>query len=401
MRVSIITHDMKYIQGSNRVTEKLILGKERFGAAGIVIDTVYTMDGKIPCDLYAPEMLGQTELTDRYRKKRKIIEALKKIPLYNSKPGHLWSVNKSLKADRAAANEAAVRKETEVDCFIVQGFTVAYYYLKNRSQNDKAKTIMVLHSDTDPLEQLLLRKPKIAGTRKERQLRSMFEYSLRNVDAVVTICHSETKYLKEKYDYDSVYITNGIDDINSERRPISNDRFNLAIVATVQARKGQDLLIDALSEMSAAQREKIMLHVIGGGTDFARIKHLIEEKRLNDCCIMYGPRPDAANLLNGMDAFILPSRADTTPIAVIEALRAGLPVISTGVGEIPYMVQDAGIIIDPEVSSVKKAILDFVDGKYDLLKMSDAARRRFEQDYLLDAMVDKYAQLITNVCGNS
>lgn len=397
MRISIITHDMKYIQGSNRVTEKLILGKNQFASQGIVLDKVYTMDGEILCDTFKPEMLGAVETTSQYKKKRKTIEALKKIPLYNTAWGQLWSVNKSLKADKTAALMACKRKDRAVDCFIIQGFTVAYHYLKNRNETDKAKTVMVLHSDTDPLEQLLLKKPKIANTRKERQLREMFDFTMKHVDAVVTICHSETEYLKEKYDYDATYITNGIDDIKNGYEPLLNGRFNIAIVATVQYRKGQDLLIDALIDMSAEQRRKILLHIIGGGTDYELIKNRVEENGLSDCCVMYGARPDAAGLLKGMDAFILPSRSDTTPISIIEALRAGLPIISTAVGEVPYMVQDGGIIIKPEVQAVKNAILDFVDGKYNLSQMSCASRKRFEQDYMLDVMIDKYAKLLNDV----
>lgn len=401
MKVSIITHDMKYIQGSNRVTEKLILGKDRFALENIELDKVYTMDGSISCDDYKPQMLGEIELTSRYKKKRKIIEALKKLPFYNSRWGHLWSVNKNLKADKEAALEACKRKKSDIDCFIIQGFTVAYYYLKNKEDFDRAKTVMILHSDTDPMEQLLMRKPKIAGTNKERQMRDMFDFALNNVDAVVTICHSETEYLKEKYGYNAKYITNGIDNIAIERRiPIVEGRFNFAIIATVQPRKGQHLLIDALADMTFEQRNKIMIHIIGGGTDYDLIKHRITENGLDDCCVMYGARPDAASFLSGMDAFILPSLADTTPISIIEALRAGLPVISTAVGEIPYMVQDGGIIIEPKVQAVKQAILDFVSGKYDLKKMSIAARKRFEQDYMLDVMIDKYASLIKAVCIN-
>lgn len=401
MKVSIITHDMKFIQGSNRVTEKLLMGKERFSAAGIELDKLYTMDGCSCCDAYRPEMLGAVELTSGYKNKRKVIEALKKLPVYNSRLGHLWSVNKSLKADKAAALECCKMKDDDSDCIIIQGFTVAYYFLKNRNKSCKSKTIMILHSDTDPLEQLLMRKPKIVGTRKERQIREMFDYALRNVNAVVTICRSETEYLNEKYGYNAIYITNGIDDLKTERHPLNNGRFNLAIVATIQPRKGQDILLDALIDMSVEQRNKIMLHIIGGGTDYEFIKHRIEENNLGECCVMYGARPDAANLLYGMDAFILPSRADTTPISIIEALRAGLPVISTAVGEIPYMVQSGGVIIEPDAKSVKKAITDFIEGKYDLFKISEAARKRYEQDYMLETMIDKYARLIKDVCASA
>lgn len=397
MNVSIITHDMEYIQGANRVTEKFIIGKQLFINQGIRLDKIFTKDKIISCEDYDVKGLGNVQQTIKYRRIRRIVEFLKKNSLYNSYIGNKWSIYKNLKNEKKAALNAIHHDNGKSQCFIIQGFFAAYYYLRYRKSKDNTKTIVVLHSDADPLEQLLILKPKIVGTKTEKNLREMFNYVIKHIDQVVTVCESETKYLQEKFDYNATYITNGIEDLhisNSSKQRTINNKINFVMVASVQFRKGQDILVSALSELPKEILDKIAVHIIGAGPYEEKIANMIIDNNLQSYCTMYGIRQDVSEILSSMDIFILPTRADTTPIAIIEALRAGLPVISTAVGEIPVMIEGAGIIIEPTKDSVKDIIIKCVDGKVDLLNLSECARRKYEQVYSLECMIKKYAALI-------
>ncbi|MCQ5201730.1 glycosyltransferase [Mordavella massiliensis] len=397
-RVAIVTHNMHQIQGANRVTEKFILGRDYFENSGIKLIGVYSSDGILNPSDYSSKILGGKDTLPSNIRKRKLITLLKKIPLYSSYLGNVWSIRKNLKPDIKAAKLAYSRKD-DYDYALLQGFYVAYFYLKERKDTRK-KTITIFHTDTDPLEQLLLGMPKIKGTKTEKRLREMLNYVLENSDHIVTICKSEFKYLNEVYGIMSTYITNGIEDFSSignfEKMHNTNNRINLICVASVQYRKGQDILVESIRNLSQELRKKIVIHIVGDGPELVNLKRMVNNYGLDDSFVFYGLLQDVKELLCKMDVFILTTRADTTPISIVEALRAGLPVISSNMGEIPHMIKGAGIIVDPEPNKVCIVLEKLIKGEYDIKKMSGNARHNFETRFDLKTMISKYSNIINS-----
>jgi glycosyltransferase involved in cell wall biosynthesis len=64
---------------------------------------------------------------------------------------------------------------------------------------------------------------------------------------------------------------------------------------------------------------------------------------------LLGLRDDVADLLASADAFVLPSRSEGLPLALLEAMFAGLPIVATRVGEVPAALADgdAGLLVEP------------------------------------------------------
>lgn len=398
-RVAIVTHNMHQIQGANRVTEKFILGKDIFCLNGIDLVGVFSSDGVLKPSDYKIDTLGSKDSLPESIRKRRIITVLKRLPMYSSYLGNIWSIKKNLKPDIEAA-KLANDNERSYDYVLLQGFYVAYYYLKGK-KNSRVKTITIFHTDTDPLEQLLLGMPKIRGTKTERNIRRMLQYVLDNSDSIVTICKSEYDYLKNEYGIQTNYITNGIEDFDPpahlEKIADSNHRLNMVCVASVQYRKGQDILVEAIRQIPQDLQDKIAIHIVGDGPDLEGIKKLVNKYSLGKNFVFYGLMQDVRELLPKMDVFILATRADTTPISIVEALRAGLPVISSNMGEIPYMIEGAGVVVDPEPNKVADELIKFIKREYDLSVLSSNARINFEKNYTLKAMIDKYSEIINYI----
>lgn len=72
------------------------------------------------------------------------------------------------------------------------------------------------------------------------------------------------------------------------------------------------------------------------------------------------------------DIFINTTNFDNTPISVIEAMALGLPIVSTNVGGMPYLIDDKvdGLLVDKEdAKKMTKAIIDVIEGKYPTLSI--------------------------------
>lgn len=113
--------------------------------------------------------------------------------------------------------------------------------------------------------------------------------------------------------------------------------------------------------------------------------------------ILYGAILDVEKYLPLMDVFMLPSRADTVPVAIIEAMRAGLPIFASNVGEIPDMIGGCGKLIEPTLESVRYLYMDLLKENYNLQELGNKSREKFLKEFQLSAMIDKYSIVLNKI----
>ena len=115
------------------------------------------------------------------------------------------------------------------------------------------------------------------------------------------------------------------------------------------------------------------------------------------------PWEELMKLIQQMDIFCNPTRMDMSPWSVIEAITAGLPVVSTNMSAIPEMVLDGqtGFLCpQDDEPAVESALLKLVENPELRTQMSAAARKHANENYDADrvynALVDRLCLLITN-----
>jgi glycosyltransferase involved in cell wall biosynthesis len=109
----------------------------------------------------------------------------------------------------------------------------------------------------------------------------------------------------------------------------------IGTAAVLEHRKGVDVLIEASTRMVTAHE----LHVFGDGT---RRQELEEHaRRAGIDARFHGFRPDARERLQELDVFVLPTRGDNLPVAIMEAMAYALPVVATRIGGNPELVEDS------------------------------------------------------------
>ena len=155
--------------------------------------------------------------------------------------------------------------------------------------------------------------------------------------------------------------------------------------------KGQRYLIEAAALLRPAW-PNLQVVILGEGELRQDLENLVAERGLTGTVHLPGHRGDARMLLDAVDVFALPSRAEGMPLALIEAMEAGLPVVATRVIGSTEVVTDreTGLLVPAQDAERLAAALAklFVDGEKRAL-YGEAGRRRYLRDYTVEAMVTR------------
>ncbi len=119
-------------------------------------------------------------------------------------------------------------------------------------------------------------------------------------------------------------------------------------IANFYPTKGLEYLIRATDYFK--DRDDLAFFIIGDGELRQKFEKMIIENKLEKKVFLLGNLPDAHKLLSAFDIFVLPSLKEGFPWALIEAMSAKLPVITTPVGAVPEIIEDHknGLIIKPK-----------------------------------------------------
>jgi glycosyltransferase involved in cell wall biosynthesis len=119
-------------------------------------------------------------------------------------------------------------------------------------------------------------------------------------------------------------------------------------IGVISPRKGTDVFAEA-ARIVAAESEGVEFRIAGGADnpldrEFARA--LLAG--LDDLGIQHAERVDSRTELQALDLFAMPSRSDPFPLAVLEAMSAGVPVVGSRVdGIAEQLAGDAGVLVEP------------------------------------------------------
>ena len=185
-----------------------------------------------------------------------------------------------------------------------------------------------------------------------------------------------------------------------ERRAEARERLGVAqsfVVATVgrlAPEKNFPLLIDAFASAYAADPDTALVF-IGDGSEAAGLRARAAERGLGDRIYFLGWRKDVAQLLPGLDVFALSSFSEGLPMAMLEAMSAGVPVVSTAVGDIPNVIRDGvnGWLVAPEDGVAMAAAFAALRGDPTRARaLGSAGQQAVTATYSRDAMVDAYCR---------
>ena len=155
--------------------------------------------------------------------------------------------------------------------------------------------------------------------------------------------------------------------------------------------KGYDLLLRAAAPLLRERRD-VHLVIAGDGPSKPELLRLKGEVDPGNQVRLLGARHDVEQLLQMSDLFVSSSRWEGLPIALLEAMAAGLPVVATDVGDVAGAVGDAaGLLVPPEDElSLRHALAQLIGDPGRRRALGASARRRIESHHSAETW---YAQL--------
>jgi glycosyltransferase involved in cell wall biosynthesis len=169
------------------------------------------------------------------------------------------------------------------------------------------------------------------------------------------------------------------------------------LVGGLYKNKGAFDLLEVVANLTAEERENL-LFILPGKGDRSQAEAFISEKHLEQSVLIPGVIPEEVknNLVRNSDIFTLPSYAEGQPIAILEAMSASLPIVSSRVGSIPEVVEDgkSGYLIKPgDIASLTNFILILARHPDQRFSMGKAARQRIDERHDIRCLFESMAQL--------
>ena len=171
--------------------------------------------------------------------------------------------------------------------------------------------------------------------------------------------------------------------------------LQIAMLGAVNPNKGQMRALNAL----ILSRASVLIHIIGDGPDLEECKILVKSAGWNERVFFHGRKnhQDVAAILRSVDVFLMYSKSEGTPRAIIEAMASGLPVITTDVGYCADLVCEGvnGFLLKDNVDEQLVRTLEILSRNRDLgRRMGFAGREKATTCFDGDSLFAQYRALI-------
>ncbi|QDU49709.1 glycosyltransferase [Gimesia panareensis] len=150
----------------------------------------------------------------------------------------------------------------------------------------------------------------------------------------------------------------------------------------------------------AAQAPEFHLLFVGDGPLKAELEQRASQSEFADRIHFAGWQPQIPELMRAADCLVLSSLWEGMPNVVLEAMAAGLPVISTKVDGIFELIQpgEQGTLVEiGSVDQLRRALVDLRTSPAQFLKMSENAQTLVEQEFTWESIAQKYDQIYSRI----
>ena len=222
----------------------------------------------------------------------------------------------------------------------------------------------------------------------------------------------ESRFLK-KYSHKVVCIPNGVNiedfTVNSSKEECRNilglpqDHQIMVFMGFLAPHKGPEFLIKALSSI-IRKHPDVLLVLMGTGIQGKELKDLTHQLGLDNHVVFLGYISDKkykARVLKAADIFCLPSIYECFPLAILEAMASGLPVIASNISGIPEIITHGknGLLCQPGNSSELEEAIRFLMEHDSIRKEMGDLNKVLIKNYSWDEIAKRTEKLYADISG--
>lgn len=191
------------------------------------------------------------------------------------------------------------------------------------------------------------------------------------------------------------YIPNGTMPIPPARPGVGQP--DLILVGSMSARKGVDVAVLAMYELREKRGQACpVLNIYGTGAREPYFREMTAVLGLDDVVRFHGSQMGVLERCSGADILVLPSRAEASPMVILEAMSRGMPIVASDVGDIPEMLPDPryGRLVPVDsiaalADAVESLLSDVTAGRFD----PELVIARHRSLYTADKMAERIEQV--------
>lgn len=201
-----------------------------------------------------------------------------------------------------------------------------------------------------------------------------------------------------KSDASITEIPNGIHP--GKYRPDRPKSRRILVATRMLERKGVQFLFDALEGIDLEHE----VHLAGDGPYLPALRRKAE--RVGLPVVFHGWMDNASSefgeLHESSDIYVLPSESENFPIGLLEAMTAGMAIVTTSGTGCEEVVGDAALVVPPrDADALRRALKRLVDDPELTARLGRAARRRIESRFSWSTVGAQYSDLLETVAGGS
>jgi glycosyltransferase involved in cell wall biosynthesis len=183
---------------------------------------------------------------------------------------------------------------------------------------------------------------------------------------------------------------------------LDQEAFVVGIVAGLREEKAHEVLLRAVAHLQA-EGYRLAVCIVGDGPRRGALVELARTLGLDGSVTWAGEQPDAKRFTSAFDVGVICSNFEGLPVAALETLAAGVPMVSTAVGTMPAILADGAGFTVPvqDDAALAAALRRFIDDPELLSRAGARARQLIRDHYAFETMLRAFDHVYERVLGRA